>query len=194
MAFEFGEVPYTLNEILIASYNITADTYGVPAGMMGDQMLEVNPVADTDMLRDSGKITRLLARSTHAEINIGAGGFDWNVIAILSGASTSTSGTTPNQVRTATYSLDLPYFGAIGVASTDDGGVMVVGLRCAKLDKRFKYTFDGTANKFMINDDLAGKAIYVGNVLDEVVVYETESDWTSAKPTDGTEFKAFFSA
>lgn len=195
MAFEFGEVLYSLNEVLVVSYDIVADTYGTPAGLEGDQEFEVDPQTDTDTLRDSGKMVRKLAITVGANIKIAAGGFDWNVLAILFDAATSTSGGTPNQVRTITYpNKSLPYFGAMGVAETDDGGVAVVGLRCAKLQKRAKYMFDGKTNKFMINDDLNGEALFVGDVLEEVKGYETKADWTAAKPTDGAGFKAFFSA
>ena len=196
MAHEFGEIGYSLSEVLVSAYNITADTYADAIGNLdSDQMVEIDPQADTDELRDSGKVTRLLAVTIKLAGKISHGGYDWDVLAAICGVSNATSGTTPNRVRTTTIpTKKLGYFGLIGVMDTDDDGVIVVGVRSAKLLKRPKYTFDGTANKFVVNDDVGFTGIYVGNVLEEVKTYETASDWTAAKPTDGATFKAFFSA
>jgi hypothetical protein len=196
MAFEFGEVSYRLREILLASFDQVPDTYGAPISLDGDQMMEVDPQADTDMLRDSGRNRRALAVVTHGDINLQAGGFDWGSIAILTGATAETCGSTPSRVREVLYPELLPYFGAIGVADTDDDGVFVVGLRMCKLNKRFKYTFDGTQNRFMVNDDLGGVALFyddgTNDIMDKVRVYETAADWDTAKPSDGAEFRSFF--
>jgi len=191
---EFGEIAYSLSAIRIATYNIATDTYGATVVSLDqDQILDFSPQADNDTMRDSGKITKALTVTTHGEIQIQAGGYDFSAWAVLFGASNATSGTTPNQVRTTTFpDIVLGYFGAIGEAVTDDGGLLVIGLRCCKLNNRPKTVLDGQENKFIIQDDLQGMALYVGNVLDEMKTYETPGDYTA--PTDAATFKAFFSA
>jgi len=192
---EFGEVLFSLNEILIAPYNILTDLYtSDPALMDFDQQVEIEFETATDELWDSGKKARKLAVITGAKLKIAAGSFDWNVIAMLLGTTNETSGTTPNRVRAITYPEQLPYFGLIGVADSDDdpAGVAVIGVRCAKLDKPFKYTFNGKDPKFVVNDDIAGTALFVGSMLVRPKIYETASDWATARPTTGALFKSFF--
>ncbi|MEQ8673301.1 MAG: hypothetical protein RIC84_08800 [Aggregatilineales bacterium] len=198
MAFEFGETSFTLNNFIAARYNITADTYELPGTLESGQMLEIDPQADTDMMKGYGVTTRLLTVETMANISVKSGGYDFSTYAIMTGSSTDTSGTTPNQVRfedLISGGAGLPYWGVIGEAVTDDGGLIVIGLRCCKLDKRPKFTLDGTANKYNLSE-AGGKAIPIVTSsalqLGRRRSYETLADWTANRPTDGAEFKAFF--
>lgn len=195
--FEFAEKVITLSDLQVAPYNITANTYGAPVALAGGQTLDVEFQADTDELRVYGVIGALLRVTTGAALTLSEGGIDFSARAILTGWANSTSGTTPNQVRSSRIKAgganQLPYFGVIGTGSTDDGGLMVVGLRCCKLDAIPKMTLDGQENKFNVSES-SGMAIPVAisNVLDMGTVkgYETASGYTA--PTDGATFLSFF--
>lgn len=194
MAHEFGEIILGLRGLLVCKFNINAGSFeGGVANLDSDQMLTVESEGDTDELRDSGKIARLLAVMTKANITITQGGIDFSALAVLTGASTETSGSTPNRRRRMKLKAgnNLPYFGIIGEAYTDDGGVVPVGLKVCKLNKYPTITMDGTENKFQISE-MEGTAICAPD--DDDLIYietqETLANWT--RPTDATEFGAFF--
>lgn len=196
--FEFAEVSYTLTDCIVAAYNKTANTYGVPAALASGHIVEVEPEADTDQLRGYGVKTALLSVVVGAKITFGAGGVDANVMAIVSGASNATSGSDPNQVRVQKWGAGgagLPYFGLIGVAATDDGGVKIVGLQCCKLDTHPKYTMDGKENKFNTSET-SGYAIPIAissaSILMVTRDVQTASGWVA--PLVGANFLNFFTS
>ncbi len=192
--FEFGEIPYTLSDFVVAAYNPTADTYGSPASVAGGQLLEVEPETDTDKLRAYGAYVRGLAVHIGAKLTWSAGGVDFSVAAIISGVSNQTSGADPNQVRTMDLRAGgsgMGRFGVLGMAVTDDGGLFIVGLRNCLLDKFSKWSLDGKTNKFFTGD-VPGYAFAVGGQLMRSKQHQTASGFTV--PADGTAFKAFFTA
>lgn len=194
--FEFGEVSYTLSDLLVAAYSISGDTFSTPASMASGQTLEVESDADTDQLKGYGVTTRLLTVVRGSKLKFAAGGVDTSVMAIIGGVANYTSGLTPNQKRRTRQPAGgggLPYFGTIGTAPTDDGGLMALGLYACKLDKTPKFTFDGKENKFNMweSEGYAIPFVISGAYYMWVTrFYETASDYTT--PADGTAFKAFF--
>lgn len=182
----------------MAAYNITANTYGTPISAAIGQTLEVDPEHDTDKLPGYGVTMRLLSVARGAKIKIGMGGVDVDFLAVTAGVSNYTSNLTPNQRRRTRFpagGAGLPYFGAIGLTPTDDGGVAAIGLQGCKLDKYPKYTADGKTNKFNMSE-IEGYAIPVAisSVLYLMTVrtYETAALWTA--PASGADFLAFFAA
>ena len=189
----FGEVSYTLTDLLVARFDFNAGTYGNPVALSNGQMAEIEVEADNDQLRGYGQKTRLLSVNVGAKVMIGQGGIDIAALVIMAGVSTQTSGTTPNRVRTVDFSAGgagLPYFGMIGVAATDDGGYAAVGLKAVKLNSFPKFTLDGKENKFNMSET-EGYAVPVSSRLHRIKFFETASDWTA--PTTGANFLAFFS-
>ena len=196
--FEFGEVNYTLSDLIVAAYNKTANTYGTPATMASGQTLEVDSEHDTDKLQGYGVTTGLLSVARGAKLKFGGGGVDTDVMALISGISNYTSGLTPNQMRRSRFpagGAGLPYFGCIGVGPTDDGGILAVGLQACKLDKFPPFKFDGKTNKFNMweCDGYAMPILISGSYfLHCARYYETASQWVA--PTTGANFLAFFTA
>lgn len=196
--FEFAEVSYTLTDCIVAAYNKTANTYGVPAALASGQIVEIEAEADNDELRGYGKKTAKLSVITGAKIKFGAGGIDSNVMAIVGGITNSTSGTTPNQVRVQKWGAGgagLPYWGLIGTAATDDGGLKIVGLQCCKLDTFPKFTLDGKENKFNVSEtDGSAIPIDISSVSYLMVTrdVETASGWVA--PLVGANFLNFFTS
>lgn len=196
MASEFGEVFYSLVEVIIADYN--SGSYDTPQSLDKDQKVDVEFTADNDELRDSGAIVDFLSVVTSGTFNVGMGGVDHSVLAIMTGTSTSTSGTTPNQVRTHDFkggaANALPYFGLIGVGIDTTGGYVAVGCPKVKLDTFPNFSLDGTANAFVISE--TGGKIAADSTLSNMIVrvrsYETLTDYTT--PADAAAFLAFFNA
>lgn len=189
----FGEISYTLTDLLVARYDFTAGTYGTPVALADGQMMAVEPEADTDQLRGYGQKTRVLSVPVGAKITLGQGGVDIAALVVIAGVSTQTSGTTPNRVRTVDMTAGgsgLPYFGVIGVVATDDGGYAVIGLQAVKLDTFPKFTISGTENKFNLSET-AGYAVPVSSKLQRIKFFESAAGWTA--PASGANFAAFFS-
>ncbi len=198
MAHEFGEVPFGLQELLFMRYSIGSGAYtGTVVNMDSDQLFSVEPQSDNDEMRDSGAITRALSVFTKMNWTIGMGGWDVDALAIVTGSSSSSSGSTPNRVRTTKHfagGAGLPYFGMIAAAPTDDGGVFVLGLKICKANAKPAAEWDGKENKFHVSE-VEGVAIADAansNIIFVDKQYETAADWTAAKPTNAATFLAFF--
>lgn len=195
MAHEFAEVSFGLNELLVMRHLISGSYTGTVVNMDTDQMLSIEPQADNDTLRDSGAITRALSVTTSANFTLGMGAMDTEAIAVMTGSASTSSGTTPNRVATMKHlagGSGLPYFGLIGVAPTDDGGVVVVGLKACKLNAIPAMEWDGKENKFHVAETEGVAIADTNNLFMVVKRYETAADWTAAKPANGAQFLAFF--
>lgn len=184
--------PFTLQSLQIASFDITADTYGIPYDLDADQIMEIDPQADTDMMRDSGSVTRLLTVLTHANFTITQGGMDLLALGTMVNGVSGQSYFEPEAGKGG-----LKYFGVMGVASLDNDGVIVGGLRACKLDTAPMLKMDGQANKFSVSD-MKGKAIAVtANSVNRIYRfkrYASAAAWEAAKPTDGTSFATWLKA
>jgi hypothetical protein len=183
---------FTLESIMIASYDITADTYGTPYNLDADQILDFDPQSDTDMMRDSGAVSRLLAVMTHANFTITQGGMDPIALGIITNGVSGESYWEPEAGKGG-----LKYFGVLGVASLDNDGVIVGGLRACKLDTAPMLKFDGQANKFTVSD-MKGKSIAVaGSGVNRILRfkrYASLTAWNAVRPADGTAFGTWLKA
>jgi hypothetical protein len=183
--------PYSLWEILIASTDAEATAYGTPVTLFKDQMFTVTPVHDTDQQRDSGQVTSSLSIATHADLTIQAGGIPMEAGITMLGAASSTSDDIITIRRyTAT---NRPYFGALGVAPTEDDRILVVGLYKAQIQGDPEINFDGTTNAW-ITSEMSAIALAKASVMafDKWKVYPDLETWETDKPTDGTDFLAWF--
>lgn len=195
MAHEFAEVSFSLKEILLMRYNINTGAYtGTVVSLDSDQMLSIETEADTDDLYDSGVATRGLTVVKRATFTLGAGGYDVSALSIITGSSSSTSGTTPNQIATMAHALGgagLPYFGMIGVAPTDDGGVFTVGLKICKLNAVPGVEWDGKESKFSTSE-VEGRVFGDSTTLKYFWTrrFELASNWDSLRPTNAATFLA----
>jgi hypothetical protein len=193
---EFGEVQYTLTDVIVAAYDKSADTYGTPAALAGGQLVDVEPEADNDQLPAYGYTEELLSVVRHAKVKFGAGGVDRSVLAIVNGVANATSGSGDTQHATTRFvagGSGLPYFGLIGVGATTDGGVAVVGLPGVKLNTFMKFMLDGKENKFNTSE-VEGMAIPIllGTSPQLMVVKSIRTAGAWVAPTSGANFKAFF--
>lgn len=186
---------YTLNRIQVAAYDPDTGVYSSPLSLEADHQFMVEPETDTDKMRDSGQITRGLSVYVGAKVTIGYGGLDFDELAVLEGgtktAYVDAAAKSIPVLKTAPGGSGLPYFGAIGEAASDGGEVIVVGLAAVKLDTPLKKEFNGTENKFMVQE-AAGYAFAVNGIVDLIKEFEDDAHWATHLPTDGTEFGEFF--
>lgn len=184
--------PYSLYEVIVSKTNSDASSYEDPIALYKDQLMTVTPIHDTDQQRDSGAITSTLSVQTHGELTLQAGGVPFDAAIMMMGANSSTSG--------AVVTIDpetgitRPYWGAIGVAPTEDDRYLAVGLYKCQLQADPVINFDGTTNAWITNE-MSALALAKASVrrFQRFKIYDTLSDWIEDKPADGTEVLAWFS-
>ena len=197
--FEYAEVPFNLDKILVASYNINTDTYGAVIGeVAAPQRVEVEPENDEDTMRSSGQKARMISVKVGAKLTLEWGGCDFSVKSICTGGVITNSGTAAalNQGRRFIVpggGAGFPYFGMICTGFTDDGGLFAAGLPCVKLGSEGMWMLDGKENKFS-SGEMSGEAlnIIVGGVRTFDVVYTFEDPSDFDDPIDAATFKAFY--
>ena len=183
--------PYSLYEIVVAKTVSDASSYETPIDLPKDQIMTVTPVHDTDQQRDSGAITSTLSVPTHGELSLSVGGIPFEALIMMTGGSSSTSG---NIVTIEEETgITRPYWGAIGVAPTEDGRYLACGLYKCQLQNDPVVNFDGTTNAWMVQEfDALALAKASVRRFRRFKIYAALADWTADKPADGTEFLAWF--
>jgi hypothetical protein len=151
MPTEFADVVYTLTNLVVA--RLKADlTYDVVSRALGlGNQLSFSVKADNDQLRSYGMVARLLTILTNAEGMLSAGAVEADVLWILTGHNTTSSGSAPNRVGTVDVlagGSGLPYFGVVGAFASEDGANALIGLRRAMLDTFPEWTVE--ENKFRV--------------------------------------------
>jgi hypothetical protein len=185
--------PFSLVEIVVASYTAFGD-YGTPVSLDIDQILTLEPQADTDDLRDSGAIVDGLTVVTHATGTIGFGGITLAALNIMTGNSSASTGAAGNRIITRNWDAGadgLPYFATIGVARASNAQRKVIAIPKMLLDTYPTFSLDGTENKFIINE--VGFRAFADGANARVFIekdYEDATDYTT--PATAVEFEAFF--
>jgi hypothetical protein len=148
MARQWGENAFSLDNLVICKWDINAQEFTGDVVSLADGMtFTVEPQADSPTQRGYGKIKRKATVLTSANFTISAGGIDHEAYAVMVGRASSSSDSTPNRIRTTDVyggpAYQLPYFGAIGIGYTDDGGRAIVGFKSGKLNTAPSYTLNG---------------------------------------------------
>jgi len=197
---EFGERSLTLTDCLVATFSPTttfASAFGTPASLAIGQTMEIDFEADTDELVGYGYTQALLTVIRGGKLKISQGGVDRSVLAILAGISNSTSGSGAAQVAKSVFAASgtsLPYWGAIGLAATDDGGYAAFGICGCMLDKFPAFTLDGKDNKFNMSETEGRFMPITISSVSTVLVIKTIQDRTTWNaPATGGAFATFFS-
>lgn len=185
--------PYSLWEVIVAATNADASVYQTPIGLMKDQIFDVTPVHDTDLQRDSGRVTSPLSVATHATLSIQAGGMPFQALVMMTAMNTKTSEKTVSIRRKA--GKNRPLWGAIGVAPTEDDRIIAFGLYKCQLTADPQYTLDGNSNAWLTTT-MAGVAVCKESVneFDHIKIFDTLEDWEAVKPETGSDFLNFFNS
>ena len=178
-----GERPAILSGIMIASYT-SPGVYGTPI-LMGDSMrMLVDAQADTDEIKSDGFLAHGLTVVTHAMVEFSGGGVEFDILTVLNGESTVSSGTTPNIEETMVQrvGLDLPYFGVVGRALGEDGGDIHLGMYRCKLEKPAAYEL--RQNEFVLSEFAAKAFREVLGSVDKIGRYRQHETVTAVELTN----------
>jgi hypothetical protein len=149
----FGEVVFTLTELQIAPYNILTDVIGTAVVLPESQKFEFTPEGDTDEIMAGGKVTHLLSVMTKGTFTLSSAGIPFAALAIMTGWTHGSSGSTPNQQTTLQGTpggAGLPYFAVAGKMMGENGDDAHVGFVGCKLDAPPGWSIE--QNKFLIGE------------------------------------------
>lgn len=126
---EYGDIAFTVQNVYVAPLN-TDNTFGTPGALEYVQSFSYDPLVDEDTIKAQGgnreKLTVIIgAESTLEEASLKATAVD-----IITGYTSSESGTTPNRVRTVDgegAGSGKPYVGVVIVIATTNNGRLVYG-------------------------------------------------------------------
>ena len=189
---EFGETPYTLQQLTIALNNMDG-TFGIPLIWKDGQMYVAEAEHDTDDMQSYGKKSRGLSVPVGSKVSLQGGGLDKAIYAIITGAILTESGTSGNLIKKLRPKAgkNMPHFAVIGEVVSDDDGLIIMGHEAVQCKGIPKITADGTGNKFS-NMEVEGYSYPQGDDLEFLNFYEDEADWTA--PTDAAAVATFFAA
>lgn len=154
----YGNFPVSLSDLEIAV--LTAGSYGTPITIPSGMTLKIKPNLTSDKLAGFGKTSHVASFVIDANVTFSPGGYPFDVLAAILGATATESGTTP----TAEYSGPVPagellaQFGVVGKAPAEDGGDTHFGLPIVTLTEMPEYTLDGEGNTF-VKGEMKGLAI-----------------------------------
>lgn len=188
---KYGEIPYTLFEVLLFSYDSINDTYGDAYELPNDREFTVEPQAQTDELYDSGMVAEALTVATHATFTLGTGGYPSDTIRIMEGGTIGYDGSGDiRELDARAGGEGLPYFGGIGVAASKGGGLYIAGFGKGILDAPLQYSFNGEENAF-VTQEAGGRLLARNGRFHKRRWYRTLDMWISNRPTTGADFKTW---
>ena len=121
MAYPFG-----LTDLKI--YPLTGDTPGSAVAVPAGRVMTVDPTEETAELTGYNGVVASDVTGTSADVTLEFGGVDLDVFAAIGGGTVSSSGTTPNVVRTykaGKAGVARPYVRVIGKALDGAGDVWI---------------------------------------------------------------------
>lgn len=115
--FDLGGPTFGLKDCKVATNNLNG-TFGTALDVPSVQVLGVNLQTVNAMLEGDDEITAVQARAISGEVSLRFGGIDLRVLAILTGETQSSSGSTPNQSKRMLFdgAPTFPYFAVCGRA------------------------------------------------------------------------------
>lgn len=188
---EFGSVIYNPYEAWVARLN-NDNTFGTPVKVEYLDRVSYEYESDTDEIMSGGTVVEAISIPTKVAGNLNNASLDTPVLEILTGTTSTSSGSAPNRIATLDFVFGgsgLPYFGLIvAYAATYDANVLIGFPKC-KLDTI--PSFDMEQNQFR-----RGEAEFSGFPASTVTrkgirmrKYETPSQI----PTTATAWNTWFS-
>lgn len=121
----FGKIPFGIDSMNV--YPLTGDTPGSAIPVPIGRTLSIEPDEETKELTGYNAVAASNTTQLSGEVTLEYGGTDLALLAGITGATISTSGTTPNQIKTldiGSSGVTRPYVMVIGRSLGDDGGDM----------------------------------------------------------------------
>lgn len=128
----FGKIPFGIDSINV--YPLTGDTPGSAVPVPIGRTFSIEPDEETKELTGYNAVAASTTTQLSGEVTLEYGGTDLALLAAITGATLSTSGSTPNQIKTldiGAASVTRPYVMVIGRSLGDDGGDL--WLKCWKV-------------------------------------------------------------
>lgn len=185
---------YTLTSLIVARYNYKTDTYGLPHVVLDGQMFSGEPESDNDKINAYGRTSRGISVPKGTKMSIKAAGIDMAALLVMTNAVVAQSGTVDHYRKKTKFKgggNGLPYFGVIGLAAVDGGGMGAFGHRAVKLDTFPKYELNGEKNAYVLSES-AGYSFIPTGYSDLFVMEELDDETDWVPPVTGVNFKAFF--
>jgi len=178
--------PYSVRAASVAAFNRTTESYGTPVATTNIQSASFDPEHDTDSIRELGRRTRMLSVPMGATMTLTFAGFDWDSLAIMTGISSTDSGSGASAERDNKLvggGSGLPYFGLILAMPADEGQEVHLHLPWVKLEKA--PPLDPEQNQFAIPeiDAMIGVLVLNDGTAFEIVNYKVYGQETTI-PTD----------
>lgn len=174
--------PFGLDDVSL--YLITSGSYGTAVDLPASRVFSYTPDIATENLEGDDQIVASHSQDRGGTWDLESGGIPIAGWEVLTGATASDSGTTPNEVTymDITTSLSRPYFGVIGRAISDEGGDTHVQIWKAKCTDGPSGSFSGGSFHLV-----SASGVYVpdssGNII-RLMNHETKVAIPSTWPTE----------
>lgn len=125
MALTTIPLPFGMRDIRLTPFTTPAATaYGTPVDLPNARTLAFTENEEATELRGDDRVVASHGSGPAVEWELESGGISFEAFKILSGATITESGTTPNQIKSMTklVTQDRPYFKIEGQAISDSGG------------------------------------------------------------------------
>lgn len=165
-------LPFGLRDVAVGS--LSGETPGSAVDLPNSQTLTFTETEDSVELRGDDTTVAVHGLGLSCNWTAEAGGISFEALAVMNGGTVTTTGTTPNQIKTyAKLSTDArPYFTSTGKAISDSGGDFWVRMYRMKVTGDVTGTLaDGT---FWVTS-LGGRALgrVSDNKLYDLIQHET---------------------
>jgi len=186
----FGEVLYNPTALIVAALS-SSNVYGTPVEVTRFDTVDWDYEAMNDELMSAGLITDLLSIITKLTGTIKEASINRAALTVLTGDTSSGSGTTPNQVNTMDFKVGgagLPYFGCIVRFEALYGANVLVGMPKCKLDSMPAFAVEQNAFR---RGEASFSAIAAGTTSNSPIRLRSH-ETAAAIPISQVNFQAFF--
>lgn len=133
MALTTIPLPYGLRDVKVAA--LTVETPGTSVDLPNSRTLSFSEAEDFEELRGDDGLVAVHGKGPSVNWTLENGGYSFEAVAIMYGGTVTTTGTTPNQIKTFRKlgTDQRPYFHIEGQAISDSGGdfhVVLYRARC----------------------------------------------------------------
>lgn len=129
---DYGDIIYNVTDAWVARLNADG-TYGTPQKIEYLQTFSFEFETDEDTLKAYGLNVELLSVPIGATGTLGEASLQWGAVGIMTGNAESSSGSTPNEVKTVDMLVGgagLPYFGLIVSYAATEGNAHIGFAKC----------------------------------------------------------------
>lgn len=184
----FGDIIYNITDMYVAA--LTGSTYGTPARVEYVQSFSFEFESDEDTIKAYGLNVETLSIPIGGTGTIAEASLSWGAMAVMTGNSESSSGSTPNgvkQIDMLAGGAGLPYFGVIASYAAVEGNALIGFPKC-KLVSLPAFTVE--QNQFRASD-MGIKMVAPSAVIRKLMRLK-KNETAATVPTSSGDFGTFF--